>query len=179
LDGLVFDLKIDNKIYTFKSNLLGDFNAINLALAILMANELGMSIEKIESKLLKLESTPHRLQKIESNGKLIIDDSFNGNLEGMSSSYDLVSTYDFRKVIVTPGIVESTKEDNKLLALKIDKIFDIVIITGSLNADILDTNIQKAKKILLKDKSKLQDTLAQYTKKGDLILFSNDAPSFI
>ncbi len=65
------------------------------------------------------------------------------------------------------------------LAKKIDEIFDTVIITGKINASVLYENIKKAKKILLTDKAKLEETLAEETLPGDLVLFSNDAPTFI
>jgi len=179
LDGITFTVMIDDNEEEFFAPLLGSFNTINLTASILVAKELGMSVDEIRKAVKSLEQVEHRLQKIEAGGKLIIDDSFNGNLEGMTSSYDLCSLWDGRKVIVTPGIVESTDEANITLAKKIDEVFDIVIITGSLNKDILDTNITKAKKVILEDKSKMQEILAKETTSGDLIIFSNDAPSFI
>ena len=179
LDGITFSIMIDQKQEEFFAPLLGSFNAINLTASILVAKELGMSIDEIKKALLNLTPVEHRLQKIEAGGKLIIDDSFNGNLEGMISSYELCSLHEGRKVIVTPGIVESTCEANQTLAKKIDEVFDIVIITGELNRTILEENITRTKKIILKDKTNLQDLLAKETTTGDLIIFSNDAPSFI
>jgi len=179
LEGLAFDMCIDGKKIHFTCNLLGVFNTINIAAAIHVAYELGLSLENIQHSVTKLHSVEHRLQKIEAGGKFIIDDSFNGNLEGMLSSYDLVNTYEGRKVIVTPGIVESTEAANTLLGQKIDAIFDLVILTGKANVKVLDDTIQHAEKIILIDKIKLQETLARYTKAGDMILFSNDAPNFI
>lgn len=179
LEGLEFDMIIEGKEEHFTCNLLGDFNAINLAASIHVARELGMSLDEIKQAIQNLQGVEHRLQKIEAGGKLIIDDSFNGNLEGMLSSYQLASSYKGRKVIVTPGIVESTEEANALLAQRIDEIFDVVIITGKSNASILDLHVKKAEKILLADKSLLQKVLAEQTHVGDLILFSNDAPGFI
>ena len=179
LQGLSFTMMLDGKKEHFHCNLLGAFNAINIAAAIHVARTLGLSIEEIKEAVATLKGVEHRLQKIEAGGKLIIDDSFNGNLEGMLSSYALVATHSGRKVIITPGIVESTEEANTTLAKKIDEVFDLVIITGKMNVNILDSSIKKAQKILLTDKSKLQETLAEYTHAGDVILFSNDAPSFI
>lgn len=179
LNGINFSLELDGKTYEVKAPLLGSFNAINITAAILAARELGIDMEIILKRVSKLKSVEHRLQKIEAGGKIIIDDSFNGNLEGMKDSYDLVSSYEGRKVIITPGIVESTKEDNEKLAKKIDEVFDLVIITGKVNAEILMKNIKNARKIILSDKSKMEEILAKETKAGDLILFSNDAPNFI
>ena len=91
----------------------------------------------------------------------------------------LCDTYEGRRVIITPGIVESTDEANTALGEAIDKVFDLVIITGSLNSQILCDAIQNVEKIRLRDKSKLTEILARQTKAGDLIYFANDAPNFI
>lgn len=179
LDGLEFDLEIEKQRHHFKTSLLGEFNAINLAVSIFVANKLGIKIENIQKSIEELKQVDHRLQKMEVAGKLIIDDSFNGNLEGMLSSYELCKTHKGKKVIITPGVIESDCESNIKLAKKIDEVFDTVIITGKINASTLYENIHKAKKILLKDKEKLEETLAEETLPGDLVLFSNDAPTFV
>ena len=179
LDGIWFDLEINGKQEHFNAPLLGSFNAINLSAVILVALELGMSLEEIKIALTKLEPVEHRLQLIRAGGKVIVDDSFNGNLEGMLEAVQICSTYEGRKVIVTPGLVESTDQANATLAKAINEKFDYVIITGSLNAKVLNEHIDASKVLMLKDKSKLQDTLATETHIGDLILFANDAPNFI
>lgn len=178
LDGLYFDVEFDGKLESFYTPLLGEFNAMNL-LACIYAAKLHMSIDDIKKAISHLEGVAHRLQKIESGGKLIIDDSFNGNYEGMSASYDLAATYSGRKVIITPGIVESNVETNEKLAQKIDTIFDLVILTGKSNLEVLDKNINKAEKIIIGDKRNIENILQEFTCKGDLILFSNDTPSFM
>ncbi len=179
LDGLEFDLEISGEVYHFQAPLLGEFNATNLTAAILVAREIGVDIKDIQKAIKNLKQVNHRLQKIESAGKLIIDDSFNGNLEGMLSSYDLMNSYKGKKIIITPGILESDCESNIKLAEKIDEVFNTVIITGKVNANVLYENIHKANKILLLDKDKLEETLASETMPGDLVLFSNDAPTFM
>ncbi len=178
LDGVEWDLKLDGQSYHFSAPVLGGFNALNVTAAVLVAKELGVRMEQLQERVRRLQSVEHRLQKIEAGGKLIIDDSFNGNLEGMLSSFDLVRSYKGRKVIVTPGLVESDEASNERLAKAIDEVFDLVIITGRLNKDILTRHISKPT-IVVEEKSKLQEILAVNTKPGDLILFSNDAPSYM
>ncbi len=157
--------------------LLGGFNAQNIALALLVAKEL--KINGLLDKVAALQSVEHRLQKIEAGGKLIIDDSYNGNIDGMIDSYELVSQYAGRKVLVTPGLVEADPELNKEVAHKAEEIFDLVIVTSDLNYPQFCDIINKDKLIRLRDKTRLQDLLAEKTAPGDLILFSNDAPNFI
>ena len=165
--------------HEFFAPILGKFNAANLAACIKIARFLGLSADKIKSRVAHVSAVEHRLARLDAGGKIIIDDSFNGNLSGMLQSYELMRSYGGRKVIITPGIVESTREDNETLAAKIDEIFDLAIITGELNSEVLQSRIDPAKTIVLKDKRDLQRVLSENTHSGDLILFSNDAPSFI
>ncbi len=179
LEGLSFDIMIEGKLEHFETPLLGAFNAINLTAAIMIAQKLGVNLKDIRKSLTKLSQVEHRLQKIEAGGKLIIDDSFNGNFEGMSASYELARSYKGRKVLITPGIIESDEESNAALAEIMDDVFDKVIITGAANMEVLAKSIHKAEKVILRDKSKMEEILASETAVGDLILFSNDAPTFI
>ena len=179
LDGIWFDVAINEKIEHFHAPILGSFNAINLTAVILVAHELGMTLDEIKLALTNLPQVEHRLQLIKAGGKVIVDDSFNGNLEGMLEAVNICSSYEGRKVIITPGLVESTDEANILLAKEINEKFDYVILTGSLNTQLLSAHISSEKVFILKDKSLMETTLAEQTRVGDLILFANDAPNFI
>jgi len=178
-----YNINSDNKngqdIVKFSAPILGKFNAENLAVCVLCALYLGVNIEQIRDALSRLQNPEHRLSRIVQGGKLIIDDSFNGNLAGMLASYELARTHPGRKVIITPGIVESTREQNEALARAINDIFDLVIVTGELNRAVFESIIDEHRLIILRDKSELVATLGGATKSGDLVLFSNDAPSFI
>jgi len=179
LNGIWFDIEINEKVEHFHAPILGSFNAINLTAVILTAYKLGLSIDDIKIALDSIKPVEHRLHLSKAGGKLILDDSFNGNLEGMLEAVKISSTYEKRKVIITPGLVESTQEANTELALAVDKVFDLVIITGSLNKQVLQSHIKNAHVIILKDKSEMEAVLLEHTKIDDLILFANDAPNFI
>jgi len=179
LEGIWFDLEINGTIEHFYSPILGRFSAINLTAVILLAHKLGMQISEIKLALNNLKPVAHRLHLSKVGGKIILDDSFNGNLEGMIEAIAVSSTYDGRKVIITPGLVESTMESNVKLAKAIDDNFDLVIITGQLNAKLLQKTITKTKVIMLPNKQELEEVLIKHTTIGDLILFANDAPNFI
>ncbi|MDD5405790.1 MAG: UDP-N-acetylmuramoyl-tripeptide--D-alanyl-D-alanine ligase [Sulfurovaceae bacterium] len=159
--------------------ILGEFHAINLAAAISVAITLGLDQETIKKRLKTLKATPHRLERIDAGGKLILDDSFNGNIDGMMASFALASTYKGRKVVITPGLVEAGEELNIQVAKKANEVFDVVVVTGGLNLAIFEKYVDHDKLIKLSQKSQMQDMLIKHTKAGDLILFANDAPSFI
>jgi UDP-N-acetylmuramoyl-tripeptide--D-alanyl-D-alanine ligase len=179
LEGLSFVMKLKEKHVDFTAPILGRFNIENIYLAIKIAFDMGVDIDTIKKRVRSIEPIPHRLQKIESGGKLIIDDSFNGNIDGMLEGIRLASLYEGRKIIITPGLVESSDELNIKLAKEIDRVFDVAIITGDLNSKLLSSHITNTQKVLLKEKSNLQEILKAYTKEGDLLLFANDAPNFI
>jgi len=181
LDGTKFKIRIDDEVFPFSTPVLGSFQSENLNSVILLAKELGMSIDEIHQAIANLKPVPHRLEKITAGGKIIIDDGFNGNIDGMLEAFRLVSKHNGRKVLVTPGLVESSDELNEKVAFEIDELFDVVIITGSLNRDFFkDKLISKVStKIFLENKSQLESVLQKQTRAGDVILFANDAPNFI
>jgi len=119
------------------------------------------------------------LQRMDAGGKIIIDDSFNGNIDGMMEGFTLASTYEGRKVVITPGLVEVDDEFNIQVAQKADEVFDVVVVTGDLNYEIFKAHVNADKLVKLESKDKMQEMLIEHTKAGDLILFANDAPSFI
>jgi UDP-N-acetylmuramoyl-tripeptide--D-alanyl-D-alanine ligase len=175
LDGL--DFEMDNEIY--HANILGSFNAMNLGLSIKVAKALDVDEESIKKQLNSLEPTAHRLQRMDAGGKVIIDDSFNGNIDGMMEGFNLASTYKGRKVLITPGLVEVDDEFNVQVAKRADEVFDVVVVTGDLNYRIFQENVDESKLVKLESKDKMQEMLIEQTQAGDLILFANDAPNFI
>ncbi len=164
---------------SYEAPILGDFHAINLTAAIKVAMHLGLSSETIQKRLSTLKATPHRLQRIDAGGKVILDDSFNGNIDGMLASFELASTHKGRKVVITPGLVEVDDELNIRVAKRANEVFDVVIVTGNLNEAIFEKYIDRSKLLKLANKADMQNMLIEHTKAGDLILFANDAPSFI
>lgn len=179
LDGIDFKVDINGEVLNLHTDILGEFQTMNIAIAARIANSFGMSNEEIIQAVSKLEPVEHRLQMIKAGGKIILDDGYNGNIDGMLEGVRLCSLHEGRKVIVTPGLVESTDELNLKLIHAINEVFDIVIVTGSLNAQLFDKNLKVQNKIMLANKSVMTDVLASQTKAGDIILFANDAPNFI
>jgi len=175
LDGL--DFEMDNELY--HANILGSFNAMNLGLSIKIAKALDIDEEDIKKQLNSLKPTPHRLQRMDAGGKLILDDSFNGNIDGMMEGFNLSSTYKGRKVLITPGLVEVDDEFNVQVAQRANEVFDVVVLTGDLNYELFKAHVDADKLVKLESKDKMQEMLIEHTKAGDLILFANDAPSFI
>jgi len=179
LNGTDFDLAFNDGVLSLHTDVLGEFQTMNIAVAVRIAKSFGMSDEEIVKAVKDLEPVEHRLQMIKAGGKLILDDGYNGNIDGMLEGIRLCSLHEGRKVIVTPGLVESSDELNLKLINAINDVFDIVIVTGSLNAELFKKNLTVKNRVMLADKSSLTAVLGNQTSAGDVILFANDAPNFI
>ncbi len=183
---LIEDVKatLDDTSFTlngvrYSASILGAFNAMNLAAAVLVAKELGLTDEEIQNGLSTLKAVDHRLQRIDAGGKVILDDSFNGNIDGTMASFELASTYAGRKVVITPGLVEVDDILNVQVAKRANEVFDVVVVTGDLNYAIFKEYVDPEKLVKLISKSQMEEMLVEQTIPGDLILFANDAPSFV
>ncbi len=175
LDGISF--VVDNSYY--QAPILGGFNTINLSVCIKVAQSLGIDKAQIKMELSRLKPVENRLQRIDAGGKIILDDSFNGNIDGMLDSFALANTHNGRKVLITPGLVEVDDIYNEQVARRANEVFDIIIVSGELNYKIFKDIIDSDKLLKLESKDKMKEMLIEHTKSGDLILFANDAPSFI
>ncbi|MEA1955208.1 MAG: UDP-N-acetylmuramoyl-tripeptide--D-alanyl-D-alanine ligase [Campylobacterota bacterium] len=175
LDGTSFELNG----MKLRTDILGGFQTMNIEVAVEIAKLFMISDDEIINIVKNLKPIEHRLELIKAGGKIILDDGYNGNIDGMLEGIRLCSLHNGRKVIVTPGLVESSDELNLKLIDAINETFSIVIVTGDLNAKLFDENLNVKNKILLQDKSVITSILASHTKEGDIILFANDAPNFI
>jgi len=180
LEGTSFTLHINAdeelKLHTV---ILGEFQTMNIEAAVLVAKHLGLRDEEITKAVANLKPVEHRLQRIDAGGKIILDDGYNGNIDGMLEGVRLCSLHNGRKVIITPGLVESSDELNLQFIEAVNKVFDIAIVTSALNSELFDKHLTVHNKIILKDKTKLTEVLGEQTRAGDIILFANDAPNFI
>ncbi len=179
LEGTSFEIEIDGMWEKFETNVLGAFNVENIAAVIKVAKHLGVDTEKLQKAVKKLTPIPHRFNLAVQNGKTIIDDGFNGNLNGMTEGVRLCSLHQGKKIIVTPGLIETDVESNIELGMAINEVFDFAIITNDQNAKILAAQLNKPSKVILKDKRQLESVLKAMSSSGDLIYFANDAPSYI
>ncbi len=179
LEGIDFDLELDGTCLHCHTDILGAFQAMNINAAAVVAYALGMDREEIVKAIAALRPVEHRLEKIEAGGKIILDDGYNGNIDGMLEGIRLCSLHAGRKVMVTPGLVESTDALNLKLIHAVNEVFDTVIVTSELNRALFEKNLHVNRTVILKDKAQLTATLAQETRSGDIILFANDAPNFI
>lgn len=107
LGGISFSMTSGKRTLSLKSGLLGAHNVGPLATVVAIAAHLGLTDDQITSGVAKTKPFEHRMQPYELAGATIIDDTYNGNLEGAKAGLELLKTLPAkRKIYVTPGLVE-------------------------------------------------------------------------
>ncbi len=165
--------------------LLGRHSVKNICLAAAVAYKIGLTPDEIAGGINRIQSIGHRLELLPNNKNIvIIDDSYNGNEDGVKAAMEVLSTFDGRKIVLTPGLVELGKAENlanynfgKTLA----SYADLVIIIGTQNAEtlihgLLDQGFLKENVKFAKNLNKGNEILNEILKEGDVVLFENDLP---
>ena len=110
-----FSMKKGNKEIQVTTGLLGRHQVAPVAFASALAEQLGLSRKQIESGCSKVQPYEHRMQSRYIHGAWIIDDTYNGNIEGMQAGLMLLSELDMkRKWYVTPGLVDQGSETDNV-----------------------------------------------------------------
>ncbi len=165
--------------------LLGKNNVSNICLAAAVAYKMGLSVEEISRGINRLHSVQHRLELVPNNKNIIIiDDSYNSNEDGIQAAMEVLGTFEGRKIVVTPGLVELGKMENVVnfdFGKTLSQKADIVIVVGKHNAEMLingltDGGMNKENIIFAKTLSKGNEILNGLLKEGDVVLFENDLP---
>ena len=185
-EGSTFTLIINGeKIKNVKTALLGEHNISNVLVAVSVAKQLGLSNKEIADGISKLIPTAHRLAIVPStNALVVIDDAYNGSVEGAKSALNVLSKFDTNKVVITPGLVELGKDQfnsNFEFGRELSKVANYVIITSTINYDAIASglefcNFEKTHIIRAGNLSQAVTMLASITNPGDVVLFENDLP---
>lgn len=184
-DGSSFVLRKNGEEKKCKTVLLGEHNISNIILACTVADSLGLSLDEIAEGISKLRSVPHRLDIIKTTSTYtIIDNSFNSSVEGTKASIDVLSKFEGRKFVITPGIVELGKEQfnanfefGKIMAGVCDYvIIDSMINFEAINAGLIHAGFKKDNILRAGSLSQAVMVLNTLAEANDVVLFENDLP---
>lgn len=115
VDKTSFIMQKGKNLIKVESGLIGRHQVGPLALAASLADKLGLTNRQIETGLTKTVPFEHRMQPRKASGGWIIDDTYNGNLEGVLAGLELLETIKARrKIYVTPGLVDQGDETKRV-----------------------------------------------------------------
>lgn len=166
---------------------LGQYNLDKIDGVIYLVKKLGLTTKEIENGLKKVKTPAHRLQPVFNREKniLAIDDSYNGNPDGVEEAIKTLSLFKKRrKIFVTPGLVEigdKSREVHQRIGQRLNDVADLVILVKNSATPDIEEGLIKAgfnqKNILWFDSMmEAQNNLANILKSGDVVLFQNDWP---
>ncbi|GAC1392181.1 MAG: hypothetical protein NVSMB46_07290 [Candidatus Saccharimonadales bacterium] len=181
--GTSFDLSDGQNSLHLESGLLGNHQVGPLALAAVIAFNVGLTKKHIEEGIKKTVPYEHRMQPRMINGACIIDDTYNGNIDGMRAGLELLHTLPAkRKIYVTPGLVDQGIETKKV-HVTLGKLIaqsnpDKVILMENSVTDFIKQGLEKDdfKGTIEIESNPLEfyTNMHHFIASGDLIMMQND-----
>jgi UDP-N-acetylmuramyl pentapeptide synthase len=115
LEGTEFTLKKAQQALDLQSGLIGRHQVGYLGLVAALALQLGLTKAQVRAGIAKTKPFEHRMQPYRLAGGWIVDDTYNGNLEGIRAGTQLLKDLQVaRKIYVTPGLVDQGDETERV-----------------------------------------------------------------
>lgn len=183
ISGIDFKLRRGDQVVDLHSKLLGRHNIGPLALVTALALERGMSPDVVITAVAKTVPYEHRMQPYALGGAWVIDDTYNGNLEGIRAGVALLGELSAkRKIYVTPGLVDQGDttdtihhEVGALIAAANPDI--VVLMQNSVTAYIQEGLMASSFKGEVRVEANPLDfytNLKHFVAMGDVVLMQND-----
>lgn len=185
IETLSFTLHVSGDTYKIQTNLIGRHSIGPLVAAIRIAMSLGISKQAIIKAIASLKPYEHRMQPRNEKGAWVIDDTYNGNIEGIKAGLAYLREIQAkRKWYVTPGLVdqgvETVRVHNELgkhIAAAQPNI--VVLMQHSVTQYIVDglkAGGFRGELRLEDDPLRFYSNLQEFLAAGDVVLMQNDWP---
>jgi UDP-N-acetylmuramyl pentapeptide synthase len=183
LDGTNFALTKGKQSLQLQSSLIGRHQISFLALVAALGLELGLTKSQVQVGITKTAPFEHRMQPYQLAGAWIIDDTYNGNLEGIRAGTQLLQDLSAeRKIYVTPGLVDQGEETERV-HVEMGKLIaaaqpDLVVLMQNSTTPHIQKGLTAAKfkgELQLEtDPLEFYSNLTHFVASGDLVVMQND-----
>lgn len=183
LEGTSFTLSKGTQKIHLQSALVGRHQVATLAFVAAFALQLGLTKEQVQAGVAKTKPYEHRMQPYQLGGAWIIDDTYNGNIEGIRAGTTLLAELPAkRKIYVTPGLVDQGIETEpvhvELGALIAAAQPNIVVLMANSATPYIEKGLNnagfKGEVRIEHDPLNFYQNLDQFVAAGDLVLMQND-----
>jgi UDP-N-acetylmuramoyl-tripeptide--D-alanyl-D-alanine ligase len=185
LSGLSFKLQKDKKSILIQSKLIGEHLVGPLSFVAALSNKLGMNENEITEAIKNTKAHKARLEPIRLGQATIINDGYNGNIEGIKAGVKLVKSLKTsgKKTYVTPGLVHQGKDSDiihKEIARLVASVFDKIYLVSNPQTMVIQEELislhYKGDIQIVDDPLGFYNSLESFTAKGDIVLIQNDLP---
>ncbi|HOZ54323.1 MAG TPA: UDP-N-acetylmuramoyl-tripeptide--D-alanyl-D-alanine ligase, partial [Bacilli bacterium] len=184
--GTSFDVvfKDDDKVYNFKTKLLGYANVYNILASLALAKEFDLTIDQMLQAVSNIKQIEHRLELKPSGNITYIDDAYNSNPIGSKMALDVLKIMPGKRYVVTPGMIELGSKEyelNKEFGKQIKDSCDIVILVGEKQTKpiydgLIENNMDKDNINIVKDIKQGLEIIRKDKDKNIFVLLENDLP---
>ena len=185
-NGSTFKMKdAQGEEFEFHTRLVGNHNVQNIAGAIAVAHTLGIPMEKLRYPVKQLESVPHRLQLSRQGGRILLDDSYNSNKNGLMAALDTLAMFKELRILMTPGMVELGEKqysENKEVGVYAADKCDYAVLVGReqtkpIQDGLLEAGFARSRMIVVDTlQEAFQMVNAIPDEKQKVVLIENDLP---
>jgi UDP-N-acetylmuramoyl-tripeptide--D-alanyl-D-alanine ligase len=184
LDGTDFTARKGDATIQAHTKLLGAHQIGPLAACIDIADRLGLTNQQILKGIAGIEPAEHRMQPRELAGATVVDDTYNGNSDGVRAGLAwLAAVPAERRIYVTPGLVgqgSRTAAVHLEIGRAIAPVADVVVLMRNSVTPHIEKGLQEAKfkgeLQIVDDPLRFYQNLDQFVAAGDVVLMQNDWP---
>lgn len=183
LTGMDFTLTKGKKKLELHTQLVGRHHLGPLSLAAALAHSFGLTDEQIKTGIAKTAPYEHRMQPYPLADAWVIDDTYNGNIEGVRAGTALLRELNAkRKIYVTPGLVDQGMESQgvhqEMGALIADAKPDVVVLMRNSATEDIRRGLEHAnfagELVIQDDPLDFYRNLPSFVAAGDVVMMQND-----
>jgi UDP-N-acetylmuramoyl-tripeptide--D-alanyl-D-alanine ligase len=183
LGGMRFELIKGARRIELHTKLVGRHHLGPLSLAAALGFEFGLTDAQVKAGIAKTAPYEHRMQPYMLADAWIIDDTYNGNIEGVRAGTALLRELPAtRKIYVTPGLVDQGAESqhvhHEMGTLIAGAKPDVVVLMKNSATNDIKTGLESAGYggglVVQDDPLDFYRNLPSFVAAGDVVLMQND-----
>lgn len=184
-EGTSFSAVVEGRTLRLHTGLLGKHQLGPLSAVIAVASKFGLTDEQITSGIAVTQPYEHRMQPRQLHGAWIIDDTYNGSIEGMRAGLELLADLPGkRKIYVTPGLVDQGQETQKvhrelgrlIAAARPDKVILMNNSVTQFIAQAIEEGQFEGELAIENNPLEFYTNLEHFLAGGDVVMLQNDWP---
>lgn len=176
----------EKEMMGFSAAVSGGHNAQNLLGAILVARKLGMDFAEISAACVNIKPEQGgMILKKGVFGTSVIDSSYSSNIDGVIADLDYLKTFEGKKVVVMPCLIElgtKSAETHIQIGKKIAQVCDLAIITTKdkfteIKNGATENEMSPDKIVFSESSEEIFNLITTLCKEGDAVLLEGRVPS--
>ena len=185
-ESFAFKLHYKRETYSVRVTIRGEHFVINVALSIVAAYAVGMSLKDATQQASNIQTFGRVMQQsIGAKEEILINDTFNNNPDASIAALDYLAKYKKKKIFVFQPMIELgsfADSSHERVGKKAAEVCDEIIVANKNFYSAFIRGVQKVKpnmKVHVLQKQKAAAYITGIVEKGDAILFKGKEVEYI